>query len=152
MTANPEITPRVREQPRCCYVIDCAGAQLQVHVRRPATVLRLDGQVDASNADSVADAIRRFSKPQAPLVLDVSHLEFLAVAGLRTLISLNHEYQQAGLHCSVVGGPALRRLTRVVTDHGLPIVDSVAEARQIIEDILRARREFLSGLAGHRSA
>jgi hypothetical protein len=63
------------------------------------------------------------------------------------LITLNHEHQQAKLHCNVVGGPTLRRLTRVVTDHGLPLVDSVPEALQLVEDAINARRQFLSGQA-----
>jgi anti-anti-sigma factor len=148
MTALPDTgTPDPREQPRCRYLIDCAGVQLLVHARSLATVLRVDGEIDASNADLIAQAIRRFSQLKAPLIIDLSHLDFLGIAGLRTLITLNHEHQQARLHCNVVSGPGLRRLTRVVTDHGLPIVDSVPEALQLIEDAINARRKFASGQA-----
>jgi hypothetical protein len=63
-------------------------------------------------------------------------------AGLQALLILDHEHQQAQLHCSAVSGAALRRLTRVVTDHNLPIVDSVPEALQLIEGVIRARRQF----------
>jgi anti-anti-sigma factor len=148
MTASPDIrTPHLYGHPRSRYLIDCAGAQLHVHARSLATVLRVDGEIDASNADLVAQAIRRFSKLKAPLILDLSQLDFLAVAGLRALQSLNDEHQQARLHCSVVNGPALRRLTRVVTCHGLPIVESVPVALQLIDDVIRARRQVLSGLA-----
>ncbi|MDD4866755.1 MAG: STAS domain-containing protein [Mycobacterium sp.] len=110
-------------------------------------MLRLDGQIDASNADVVAEAIRRFSKLMAPLIIDTSRLEFLGLAGLRALLTLNNEHQRARLHCSVVGGAALHRLTRVVTGHGLPVVDSVPEALQIVEDVVRARRGAPSGPA-----
>ena len=61
-------------------------------------------------------------------------LDFLDMTGLRALISLNRENQEAKLHCNMVCGPTLRRLTRVVADHGLPIVDSVPEALQLIEE------------------
>jgi anti-anti-sigma factor len=146
MTALPDIRkPDPREPPRCRYQIDCAGAQLLVHARSLATVLRVDGEIDASNADLVVQAIRRFSQLRAPLILDLCHLDFLDLVGLRALITLNHEHQQAKLHCNVVSGPALRRLTRVVTDHGLPIVDSVPEALQLVEDAINARRQFVSG-------
>lgn len=127
-------------------MINCAGAQLHVHARRLATVLRIDGEVDASNAELTVAAIGRVSKLKTPLILDLSHLEFLGVAGLRAVLGVNYDHQRARLHCSVVSGPALRRLTRVVGGHGLPIVDSVAEALQVVEDIARARRQFLSGL------
>jgi len=148
MTALPNTSiPDLRERPRCRYLIDCAGAQLHVHARSPATVLRVDGEIDASNAHLLAQAIRRFSQLKAPLILDLSQLDFLGVVGLRALIALNHEHQQAKLHCNVVSGPALRRLTHVVSDHGLPIVDSVPEALQLIEDAINARRTLLSGQA-----
>jgi anti-anti-sigma factor len=107
---------------------------LVVYVRSLATVLRVDGEIDASNADLVVQAIRRFSQSRAPLILDLSQLGFLDVVGLRALITLDHEHQQDKLHYNVVGGPTLRRLTRVVTDHGLPIVDSVPEALQLVEE------------------
>jgi len=148
MTASPEMrTPHLPEEPRCRYVIDCGGAQLHVHARSLATALRIDGEIDASNTDRVAQAIRHFSKLKAPLILDLSHLDFLCVAGLRALLSLNDEHQQTRLHCSVVSGPALHRLTRVITDHGLPIVESVPEALELVEDGIRARRRLVSRLA-----
>jgi anti-anti-sigma factor len=134
-------------QPRSRYLIDCAGAQLDVHARSLATVLRVDGEIDVSNADLVARAIRRFSQLKAPLILDLSRLDFLGVAGFRALLMLSHQHRQDRLHFSVVGGAALGRLTRVVTDHGLPTVDSVPEALQLIEKAIRERRQLLSGVA-----
>ncbi|MFZ1177016.1 MAG: STAS domain-containing protein, partial [Mycobacterium sp.] len=107
----------------------------------------IDGEIDASNADLITQAIRRFSQLKAPLILDLSRLDFLGSAGLETLLTLNDEHQQAQILCSVVSGAALRRLTQVVPDHGLPIVDSVPEALQHIEDAMRVRRRFVSGLA-----
>lgn len=148
MTAKPQMhTANRHGQPRSRYTIDCGPARVQVRARRLATVLRLDGQIDASNADAVGDAIRRFSKLMAPLIVDTSRLEFLGLAGFRVLLALNNEHQRSRLHCSVVGGAALHRLTRVVTGHGLPVVDSVPEALQIVEDVVRARRRILSGPA-----
>jgi anti-anti-sigma factor len=142
--------PHRHEEPRSRYVIDCAGAQMHVHARSVATVLRVEGEIDASNADLFAGAIRRFARLKAPLVLDVSHLDFLSSAGLRTLVLLNEEHQRARLHCNVVSGAALRRLTRVTGDHGLPVVDSVPEALRNTHDFIQARRRLRSGLARQR--
>jgi anti-anti-sigma factor len=148
MTALPP--PDRLGEPRNRYVIDCAGAQVHVHARRPATVLRIEGEIDASNADLVALTIRRFARLKAPLVLDVSHLDFLGSAGLRALLLLNEEHRQARLHCNIVSGAALRRLTRVDSDHGLPVVNSVPEALQSTHDFIYARRRLLPGLARQR--
>jgi anti-sigma B factor antagonist len=123
---------------------DFNGARLYVYARRLGTVLRVDGEIDASNAIDVANAIRQFARLKTPLILDLSHLGFLSTDGFRALLVLNHEYQRSRVHCSVVAGAAMRPLLRIVKEHGLPVVDSVAEALQFIEDIVRARRQLLS--------
>ncbi|WP_197520840.1 STAS domain-containing protein [Mycobacterium sp. E2238] len=107
--------------------------QLHVQLRGLATVLRVRGEVDASNADLLARAIRRFVRLRAPLILDLSRVDYLGSAGLRVLLLVQDECELARLHCSVVGGVALRRLTRLVTGLGLPLVDSVADALQLIQ-------------------
>jgi anti-anti-sigma factor len=146
MTARPD---RLGE-PRSRYVIDCAGARVHVHARRLATVLRIEGEIDASNADLVVPVIRRFARLRAPLVLDVSQLDFLGIAGLRALLLLNEEHRQARVHCNVVSGAALQRLTGVGADHGLPVVDSVPAALQKSHDFIHARRQLPSRLARQR--
>ncbi|UXA08401.1 STAS domain-containing protein [Mycobacterium sp. SMC-2] len=142
MTASPDFG-----QPRSRYQIDCAGAQIHVHARSAATVLRIDGEVDASNTELITEAIRRFSRLRAPLILDLAGLDFLAGSGLRALVDLNAEHRRARLRCCVVVGPALRRLTRVVPDHGLPIAESVAAALAHIEGAAETRRRLVSGPA-----
>lgn len=147
MTCSLDPRPDGHGQPRNRYVIDCAGASVHVHARSLATVLRIDGEIDACNAELVAQVVRRFARLKAPLVLDVSQLDFLGSAGLRVLLLLDEEHREAQLHNNVVSGAALRRLTRVVTDHGLPVVDSVPEALQNTHDFIHARRRLLMGLA-----
>jgi anti-sigma B factor antagonist len=132
------------------YMADFNGARLYVFARSLGTVLRVDGEIDASNADNFAHAIRQFARLKTPLVLDLSHLEFLSTDGFRALLALNHENQRSRVHCSVVAGAALRPLLRIVNEHGLPVVGSVAEALQLIEDIVRARRQMLSGAVRRR--
>jgi anti-anti-sigma factor len=134
-------------QPRSRYQIDCAGAQLHVHARRLATVLRISGEIDAANAVLVAQAIRRFSRLKAPVILDLGSLDFLGGAGLEALLAFNGEHRQSRIYCGVVDGSALRRITQVVPDHGLPIVDSVTDALGYIENVIRAHRRFVYGPA-----
>jgi anti-anti-sigma factor len=129
---------------------DFNGARLFVYARSLGTVLRVDGEIDASNADQFADAIRRFSRLKTPLILDMSQLDFMSLDGFRALLALNHEHQQARVHCSVVAGAALRPMLHIVNDHGLPVVGSVAEALQLIGDLVKARRQLLSGIVRDR--
>lgn len=130
-----------QRRPRYRYVVNCHGAQMFVYARGLATVVRVDGGIDASNAGQVAAEIRRFTKALTPLIIDLSHLDFLGIEGFQQLLALNHQHQAAGLYCTVVTGVALRPLLRVVRDHGLPLVRSVPEALQLIEDALATRRQ-----------
>lgn len=147
MTAHP---PDQSQPAGCRYMADFNGARLYVYARSLGTVLRVDGEIDASNATHVAQAIRRFARLKTPLILDLSHLEFLSIEGFRALLVLNREHHEARMHCSVVTGAAIRPLLHIVTDHGLPVVGSVAEALQLIEDLVRARRRFLSDMVRNR--
>jgi anti-anti-sigma factor len=131
---------------------DFNGARLYVHARSLGTVLRVDGEIDGSNANQVTQTLRRFARLKTPLIFDLSDLDFLSLDGFRALLVLNHEHQQARVHCSVVAGGAMRPLLHIVNDHGLPVVGSVAEALQLIEDIVRARRRLLSDVVRHRQA
>jgi STAS domain len=135
-----------QSHPRYRYVIDCGGAQLFIYARSLATVLRVDGEIDGFNAARIATEIRRFSEVGTPLILDLSHLEFLGIDGFQELLALNYDHHTAGLHCSIVKGVAMRPLLRIVTDHGLPLVKSVPEALQLIDDALAGRRQSLQRL------
>jgi anti-anti-sigma factor len=139
--------PRRSEHPHSRYAIDCAGAWLYVHARNLATVLRVDGEIDASNAQLVVQTLRQFARLNAPVIVDLSELDFLGIAGFRELLDLHHEHAHSQLRCTVIGGAALRRLTRIFTDHGLTLFDSVPAALHSIDQDMRDRRRVVSGLA-----
>lgn len=148
MTVSPDRhTPGLFGQPRSRYKIDCAGAQLHVHTQILATVLRICGEIDAANAGLVAEAIGHFSRLKAPVILDLGDLDFLGGAGLEALLVFNGEHRRSRIYCGVVDGSALRRITQVMPDHGLPIVDSVTEALGHIETVIQAHRRFVYGPA-----
>lgn len=132
---------------RLRYVVDCGEAHLFVYSRGLATVVCVDGEVDAANADRCAMELRRFTKVGTPLILDLSRLRFLGLDGFQRLLALHHEHHTAGLYCGIVSGVALRPLLRIVGDHGLSLVRSVPEALQFIDDALVGRRQMLQRLA-----
>ena len=104
------------------------------------------GQLQAAFAHFLELAIvllYRFARPKTPLILDFGHLDFLSVDGFRALLALNHEQLRAGVHCSVVAGASMRPLLRIVRQHGLRVVGSVAEGLQLIEDTVGARGRLL---------
>lgn len=132
------------------HMAQFARAHVFVYARCLATVVRVDGEIDAANARDLTEAIRGFARLKTPVVLDLSRLRFLSVEGFRALLFVNDELRKARVHCSVVTGTAIRPLLRIVHDNGLATTDSVPEAFQTIEDILAARRRFVSDLARPR--
>lgn len=129
--------------PRYRYSIDIAGAQISVYARSLATVLRVEGDIDAFNAADIAATIRRFTSSRSPVIIDLSHLNFLGLDGFKVLLALQHEQHSAKMYCGIVTGLAMRPVLRIVTDHGLPLVKSIPEAVQLLEDAFAARRQHL---------
>lgn len=133
-------SPPHRQSFRIRRVIHCEGAQLSVSARGLATIIGIEGAVDASNAICVATEIRQCARLKMPVIIDLRRLGFLGLAGFRELLAFNNECRKARRHCSVVGGIAVRPLLRLVGDHGLTVTDSVPEALQIVQDSFQARR------------
>lgn len=103
-------------------VIDCAGARVSAHVRGPATVLVVEGEIDICNSGRLVAAIRRLVHTGTPFVLDLRAVDFMAVSGFRDLMAFTDECHQARVGWHVVAGHALRPLLRVFADHQLPVV------------------------------
>lgn len=103
-------------------VVDCAGARVSAHIRGPATVLMVEGDIDICNADRLIAAIRRLNQPGTPFVLDLRAVDFMAVSGFRELLAFADECNQGRVAWHVVAGSALRPLLKVFADHHLPVV------------------------------
>ncbi|MED5816410.1 STAS domain-containing protein [Mycolicibacterium sp. 050232] len=109
-------------------VIDCAGARVSAYVRGPATVLVVEGEIDICNAEQLVAAIRRLTGLDAPFVLDLRAVDFMAVSGFRELLQFAADCDSAHVGWHVVAGEALRPLLRVFADHHLPVVGSTGRA------------------------
>jgi anti-anti-sigma factor len=103
------------------------------------TVLAVSGEVDLSNVDEIATAIRRCVPTSQDLLLDLGGVEYLDSAAIAMLDGL----RQAGIVAHVVAPPecAAARLLAMV-DLGVPTYADRANAAAA----LQARR---SGSAGH---
>ena len=80
-----------------------AGVEDEAGVR----VVRLRGELDAFNAPSLRDDLRRevVARP-AVVALDLSDLEFLGLAGLNVLLEMQQLADEAGTAMLLVGSPA----------------------------------------------
>ena len=64
---------------------ECGGAQIRAHCRHLATVVTIQGEIDAVNVDRIGQYLRRFLLGDSPVVLDMSEVSRFAVAGMSLL-------------------------------------------------------------------
>lgn len=90
------------------------------------TVVSAVGELDASNATEFADYFDLCMTDSAPLVVDLSGLEFFGTAGFSALHLINVRCAAAQLRWAVVPSSAVSRLLRICDpDRALPLLDSV---------------------------
>ncbi len=91
-------------------------------------VVRLHGQIDASNAGHVARYVERHAAVTNALVVDTSAVDFFGTPALAALRKVDLCCAGSGVDWRLVVGPAVRRVLRVCGSDDLPLADSVATA------------------------
>jgi anti-anti-sigma factor len=118
--------------------VDCNGAQMRAHCRDQVTVVKVTGDIDATNIDRFSDYTRRFVRETPGLILDLSGVDFLCARGISVLAGLDEDCRTAGTYWAIVGSPFVRRLLHIGDpSDALPTASSerqglnaVAEQRQ----------------------
>jgi anti-anti-sigma factor len=93
--------------------VDCNGAQMRAHCRDEVTVVKVTGDIDATNIDRFYDYTHRFLRETLGLVLDLSEVDFLCARGISVLNTLDQECRTAGTYWAIVGSPFVRRLLHI---------------------------------------
>jgi anti-anti-sigma factor len=90
-------------------------------LRRTAHTLYVDGEIDMSNLDVLATALRALTDTPSPTVrIDLSGVTFLAAAGVRTLIRDTAPYRDRGADVEVHATPHITRILQLLDIHRLP--------------------------------
>jgi anti-anti-sigma factor len=93
------------------------------------------GDIDGTNATTLAEYAVVKAMPCRGLVLDLSGLEFFGTEGFSTLHRVSVRCARAGMGWVVVPGGAVSRLLRICDPDGsLPTVDTVGAALAILQD------------------
>jgi anti-anti-sigma factor len=115
--------------PGCIEVLDCRDARLSIRSDQGLTLVSITGEIYASNVDQVRARVRTFVPRVGALIVDLSHIDFICVAGLGVLFSLNVECARVGTPWVVIAGASVSRLLRVGDpDSTLPTVASYMDA------------------------
>jgi anti-anti-sigma factor len=126
---------------------DCGGAQVRAQCRHLATVVTVNGTIDATNLDHVNEYCGHFVLPDKPIVLDLSGVDCLAAQGIRFLYRIDDACRAAGIEWALIASPAVIQVLRITNDElAFPAVDSVHEALHCFADLISARRRLLLAL------
>jgi anti-anti-sigma factor len=109
---------------------ELAHVRVEWHGETP--VAAIDGEVDASNVDEVADALRGLvTNRSSELVIDLSPVEYLDSAGINLMFALGDELRSRQLSLRLViasPSPVARMLAITGLDRAYPTYATLAEA------------------------
>ena len=90
-------------------------------LRRTADTLYVDGEIDMSNLDVFATALRALTDTPSPTVrIDLNAVTFLAAAAARTLIRDTAPYRDRGAGVEIHATPHITRILQLLDIHRLP--------------------------------
>jgi anti-anti-sigma factor len=125
-------------------MFDCGGAQIRAQCRHLATVVTVNGAIDALNIDRVSEYSRHFILADRPFVLDLTGVQCLAAQGIHFLCRVDDDCRVAGVEWALIASPAVVRLLEITHDEAaFPAADSVREALHRFADEISARRRLL---------
>lgn len=116
------------------------GARFTAERGPSFVVITAHGELDASNANQLADYFQRCAAQSKSVIVNLSGLEFFGTAGFSALHTINVRCAGAGVHWAVVPGKAVSRLLRICDpDDALPVAESVPD---ILDENEKPRRLF----------
>jgi anti-anti-sigma factor len=106
----------------------CRTAQFNMQWDVSGTLIAVDGELDAANADQLASYVQRNVSRTQRVVLDLRGLEFIGTAGFSALHRINVACSAAQVQWAMAPSPAVARLLRVCDHDGtLPVTEPMAE-------------------------
>lgn len=128
LAGSAPTTPRPSELPHS-DTWESRTARSTTRWGRCGAVISVCGELDAANADGLADHVRRCAEYCEWLVLDLSDLEFIATAGFSALQTIVSRTSETVRYATIVPGIAVERLLRICDPHrALPTAPSLPDA------------------------
>jgi anti-anti-sigma factor len=106
----------------------CRTAQFSMQRDPSGTLIAVDGELDAANADQLASYVQRNASRAQRVILDLRGLEFIGTAGFSALHRINVTCSAAQVRWAMAPSPAVARLLRVCDPDGtLPVTEAMDE-------------------------
>jgi anti-anti-sigma factor len=94
-----------------------------------SVVITAEGELDASNANQLADYVQRCAAHSESVIVNLSGLEFFGTAGFSALHTINVRCAGADVRWAVVPSKAVSRLLRICDpDCALPLIESISDS------------------------
>ncbi|BBZ73813.1 sulfate transporter [Mycobacterium paraseoulense] len=119
------------------------AAQFTARGEPSGTLITVDGELDAANADQLAAYVRQSIGSSRRAVLDLRGLKFIGTAGFSALHRINVMCSGAQVDWAMAPSPAVSRLLRICDPDGtLPVTTPTAEP--LLEPLRAEGEESLS--------
>jgi len=115
-------------------------ARFRAYPAASGTVITVEGELDAANADQLAAYVERSVTAYRRVILDLRGLEFIGTAGFSALHRINAVCSDAPAAWALAPGPAVSRLLRLCDPDGALPVTTPAE-----EPLLRSAKRAGGG-------
>lgn len=103
-------------------------AQFTARWSATGTLITVDGELDAANADQLAAYVQHGASRSRRVILDLRGLKFIGTAGFSALHRINVLCSAAQTYWAMAPSPAVSRLLRVCDpDSTLPVTTPKAE-------------------------
>lgn len=117
---------------------------MRAHCRHLATVVTVQGEIDAVDVERIAQYLRRFLLGDSPVVLDMSEVSRFTVAGVSLLLAFDEECCAAGVEWTLVPGRAVTEsLSDAAAVDTFPVARSVHEALRNLAEAIVSRRQLV---------
>lgn len=119
------------------------AAQFTARWEPSGTLITVDGELDAANADQLAAYVRQSIGRSRRVILDLRGLKFIGTAGFSALHRINVMCSGAQADWAMAPSPAVSRLLRICDPDGtLPVTTPMAEP--LLEPLRAEGEESLS--------
>lgn len=126
-------------QANCTFY--CGNAQIRAYARQLATMVTIQGEIDADNVERVTEYIRRFTLGEKPVVVDMSGVTHFATAVVDLLRAFDADCDSAGVEWTLVASPVVIELLCGPEASEFPITGSVHEALRNLAEAIASRRQ-----------
>lgn len=107
---------------------NCRTTRFNARWEPSGTVITVDGELDAANADELAAYVQHSLGRSRRVILDLRGLDFIGTAGFSALHRINVMCSGAGMDWAMVASTAVSRLLRICDpDETLPVTTPLRE-------------------------